>query len=258
MAIVQRPAYRIETERLVIRCYEPADAAALRAAVGESREHLLPWMDWARDEPAPLAEVVARIRRFRAQYDLGVDLGMGVFEPDGALVGGTGFHPRIGPGAAEIGYWVHVDRAGSGYATEVAAALTRVGLTAHGYRKLEIRAVAENVASARIPRRLGYRHDGTVRSHVPGVERSDPWRDVEVHSLLAVEFAGSEAAERSRAVRALDVLGEPLVSPEAATGPARRGPADPGGPAAGAAARQPERTGGPDGSPVPAAGRSDP
>lgn len=36
--------YRIETARLVIRCYDRADAPLLKAAVDASVEHLRPWM----------------------------------------------------------------------------------------------------------------------------------------------------------------------------------------------------------------------
>ena len=38
--------YRIETERLVIRPYDPRDAPILKETVERSREHLWPWMDW--------------------------------------------------------------------------------------------------------------------------------------------------------------------------------------------------------------------
>src|ERR1700759_5294954 len=41
---VDPPPYRIETERLVLRCWNPADAEALKEAVDASIEHLLPWM----------------------------------------------------------------------------------------------------------------------------------------------------------------------------------------------------------------------
>jgi hypothetical protein len=47
------PAYRIETERLVVRCYQPSDAQLLADSVAESLEHLKPWMSWAHDEPQP-------------------------------------------------------------------------------------------------------------------------------------------------------------------------------------------------------------
>jgi hypothetical protein len=39
--------YRIETDRLVIRCYQPSDAAMLLAAITESLDHLRPFMPWA-------------------------------------------------------------------------------------------------------------------------------------------------------------------------------------------------------------------
>ncbi|QDU69396.1 GNAT family N-acetyltransferase [Engelhardtia mirabilis] len=213
MSLVLRPAYRIQSERLTIRCYEPSDAPQLRQAMEDSVEHLLPWMAWARDEPAPMAEIVVRIRRFRAQFDMGMDFIYAIFDGDQKLVGGTGLHPRIGPGCAEIGYWIRAGHTRLGYATEAAAALTRVGFVVHGYRKIEIRVVPQNEPSVRIPRGLGYRFDGLARSHVPGVERTDPWRDAEVHSLLATEFIGGTADQRSRRVSAFDCTGEPLLTP---------------------------------------------
>lgn len=36
------PTYRILTPRLCIRCWNPKDAAQLKTAVDESREHLKP------------------------------------------------------------------------------------------------------------------------------------------------------------------------------------------------------------------------
>lgn len=41
------PAYRIRTARLLLRCYEPTDAAALITETAANREHLAPWMQWA-------------------------------------------------------------------------------------------------------------------------------------------------------------------------------------------------------------------
>ena len=41
--------YRIETERLVLRCYDPEDAPLLKDAVDRSLDHLRPWMPWTPD-----------------------------------------------------------------------------------------------------------------------------------------------------------------------------------------------------------------
>jgi RimJ/RimL family protein N-acetyltransferase len=56
------PAYRVRTRRLVLRCWEPADAEALNAAIDASLEHLRPWMPWANDEPADLQARIERLR----------------------------------------------------------------------------------------------------------------------------------------------------------------------------------------------------
>lgn len=48
MSIPNRgPAYRIYTRRLVLRCWEPADAEIISQAIIEGKDHLLPWMPWA-------------------------------------------------------------------------------------------------------------------------------------------------------------------------------------------------------------------
>ena len=36
------PAYRIETQRLVLRCYQPTDGPLLAESITESLEHLRP------------------------------------------------------------------------------------------------------------------------------------------------------------------------------------------------------------------------
>ena len=70
--VISNPAYRIETERLVIRCCDPQDAALMQQATAESKEHLLPFMPWAADEPqtveqkAPWCTEALRLRSRQA------------------------------------------------------------------------------------------------------------------------------------------------------------------------------------------------
>ena len=91
------PVYRIETERLVIRCWEPKDAPLLKSAIDLSIDHLLPWMPWAKGEPQTLEEKVELLRMFRGKFDLGQDFILGIFNRDETeVLGGTGFHPRRG------------------------------------------------------------------------------------------------------------------------------------------------------------------
>src|SRR5207248_10586857 len=118
--------YRIATERLILRCWHPRDAEPLRTAIAASLQHLSR-MPWIHDEPETLDDKIARLRKFRARFDGGEDLIYGIFDRDDVTVlGGAGLHPRVGPEAGEIGYWIHAGRVGQGLATEAAGAVTRV------------------------------------------------------------------------------------------------------------------------------------
>ena len=117
--------YRIETERLVIRCYEPGDASLVKDAIDSSLDHLRPWMPWTEHEPQTLEEKTDLLKSFRSQYDLSDNFVMGIFSADESeVLGGTGLHPRLEPGGLEIGYFVRASATRQGIITESTAALT--------------------------------------------------------------------------------------------------------------------------------------
>ena len=178
--------YRIETPRLILRCWAPADEPLLAAAVSESLEHLRPWMPWAHQEPITSEARVQLLRKFRGHFDTDRDFVYGIFNRDeSAVFGGTGLHPRIGEGAREIGYWIHVNQVNRGYATEACAALANVAFRIDGIRRIEIRCDPQNHASAAVPRKLGFKHEGTLRDQAVGVN-GEP-RDTMIWSLLATD-----------------------------------------------------------------------
>lgn len=201
------PAYRILTPRLCIRCWNPSDAAALKAAVEASRAHLKPWMPWAHHK-ASLQEQIERLRQVRAQFDLGQDFTLGIFSRDESRVlGSTGLHTRLDPHAREIGYWIHVDHIGLGYATETSAALTKVAFEIEGLDRVEIHCDPGNLGSAAIPKKLGYTHEATLarRTHWPDgkVEDSMIW------SLFAEDYPQSPAAQLE--IQAFDAAGREII-----------------------------------------------
>lgn len=191
------PAYRIVTPRLVIRCWDPRDAPLAKDAIDSSLDHLRPWMPWARQEPQTLAEKVELLREFRGQFDLGSNSVYAIFDrAETRVLGGTGLHPRIGPGALEIGYWIRADAVGQGFATESSAALTRVAFEVAAVDRVEIHCAKENLASAAIPRRLGF-------------AEQEPDGDDLVFALTAEAFPGTPAA--SSRLAAYDVTGAALI-----------------------------------------------
>ena len=203
------PPYRLETERLVIRCYEPEDAPLLKAAVDSSIEHLLPWMPWARFEPQSVADKVELCRMFRGQFDLDQNYVYGIFSPDETeQLGGSGLHPRANEGSLEIGYWIAESAIGRGYATEMAAALTRAGFELCGLDRIDIQVEPTNERSLAIPRKLGFTEEGVLRRRLEAVE-GEPRRDSVVFTMLREELAGSRCLDY--AYTAYDVRGDQLA-----------------------------------------------
>lgn len=202
------PAYRIVTERLVIRCWNPTDAFLMKTAIDESIEHLKPFMPWAYNEPEVVEKKIERIRRWRANFDRGEDFVYGIFSADESrVVGGTGLHTRVGEGAREIGYWIHAREIGQGYATEVSAALTRVAFEIDGVKRVEIHCDPRNQASANVARKLGYTCEATLRQRFQFDD--ELWTDAMVWTLFAEDYPASPAA-RSQ-IQAFDAAGRRIL-----------------------------------------------
>lgn len=201
------PVYRIETKRLVIRCWEPKDAPLMQRSTAESKEHLLPFMPWAADEPQSVELKVERIRHFRGKFDRTEDFVYGIFTPEESLaLGGTGLHTRLSGNALEIGYWLHKDFINRGLITESTAALTRVAFEVYHVERMEIHCSAENLASAAVPRKLGYIHEATRRRLGFAYGRES---DHMIWTLFADEYPSTPCA--SAELKAFDAIGNQLL-----------------------------------------------
>ena len=189
---MQPAVYRVETPRVVIRCWSPEDASLAKKAEDESRDHLRPHMLWADRTPEPLSEVTDKLRLFRSWFDTGEDFLFGVFSrDDGTCIGGAGLHPRVGKGGIEIGYWVHVDHVRKGICTEMAGALTRCAFEIGRMRWVEIRMATSNIASAAVPPKLGFVHEATLKDRL--TLASGVVDDAQIFTLLARDYPSSSA-----------------------------------------------------------------
>ena len=202
------PAYRVETERLVLRCWEPKDAQSLKSAVDASREHLRVWMPWADTEPESIDIAIKRLRQFRAMFDLDKDFVYAIFNRDETQVlGGSGLHTRLGETVREIGYWIHVDHINQGYATEVSAALTKVAFEIDGIDRVEIHCSPQNLASSAVPRKIGFVHEATLRRRGP-IKDGQPV-DSMIWSMHADSYPNSLPSRAE--VVAYDGFGSPIL-----------------------------------------------
>jgi RimJ/RimL family protein N-acetyltransferase len=199
--------YRIQTERLILRCYEPGDAPRLHEAITRSIDHLRPWLPWVQQEPKHLEDRISLIRLFRGQFDLGLDYAYGIFDRDEKeIIGSTGLHTRIGKNAREIGYWIGIDHIGKGYATEAVCALTKTAFDIEAMSRIEIRCAPDNIRSQHVPEKLGFRMEGIIKRNL-----HDNIVDTMIWSMEKKEYESSPI-RRSR-LKAFDLVGRPILLP---------------------------------------------
>ena len=201
-------AAEIRTPRLLLRCWNAADAPLLKDAIDSSLGELRAWMPWATAEPSPLDRIEERLDSYHEEFAAGLDWTYGIFDTAGERVlGGCGLHPRRGPGVLEIGYWLRTAVTGAGLASEATAALTRVAVERHGVACVEIRCDARNLRSAAVPRRLGFRHEKTLPNDLIATDGTT--RDTMVWALFTSDYAASAAAAIARPVTWRDGAAEP-------------------------------------------------
>jgi RimJ/RimL family protein N-acetyltransferase len=157
-----RPTYPIRTERLLLRPLTPADADALLAY--RSRADVARYVPFQPMTHEGILERIAGIWARTELTDEGQSLTLG-FE-----LAGTGqaigdailfFHSREHLGG-EVGYVLHPEHSGHGYATEAARAMLALGFDGLGLHRIVARVDEGNVASANVCRRLGMRQEARL------------------------------------------------------------------------------------------------
>ncbi len=152
------PPARIKLgDGLVLRTMRINDAAVVARAVRESLDHLVPWMPWAGDESTREAFQRTRLRGARHKAQHKEEWQYGLFPRDeSSFLGAFGLMADKWPATIEIGYWVHADEIGHGFATRATRALTNASLEIDGVETVCIRCDEANVRSAAVPRALGF------------------------------------------------------------------------------------------------------
>ena len=151
------PPERIPTQRLILRLCIPDEAPFLRAAIDASLDHLRAWLPWAMKEPSSIQETRELIEWTNSRFSRGEDFLYTVFSQDESeVLGGVGLHRRAEPRCFEIGYWIRHGRTCRGYATEAVRCVAETALALPYVERIQIDCDPSNVASRRIPEKLGF------------------------------------------------------------------------------------------------------
>jgi ribosomal-protein-serine acetyltransferase len=216
----RRVVVRDGARSVVLRPWLLADADALLEAVTASLPELRAFMAWAHVPPSREGEYDL-IARFDADYWAGRQYVLGVFDGDGAVIGGVGLHPRtaLNPRALEVGYWIRTSRAGKGFATLASRVLVALAFDRFECDRLQVMHDETNVASRRVVEKCGFVYEGTMRNAVAVASpqlRADGYRGTEhqrLYALVPGDLAGLEWLPGIRAATTVeDALGGEAVA----------------------------------------------
>ncbi len=169
----------LETERLVLRPYTDDDTPALVKLAGAPEVAATTLRI-----PHPYDEQNARefLAKCRDDAGTGPETRFAItLRSDGQFCGGVGFRHDPAHHHAELGYWLGLPFWGKGYATEAARAMLHYGFENLGLHRIYASYFSENVASGHVLRKIGMKHEGTLRGHICKWEK---FHDLEFYGML--------------------------------------------------------------------------
>lgn len=179
---------RLITSRLVLREFVEADWAGVLAYQQDPRYlRYYPWTDRVEADARAFVELFLgwQSEEPRRRYQLALTL-----KRSGRLIGNCGIRRKPdNDWEADIGYELDPEFWGNGYATEAAQALVNHGFQELGLERISSWCIADNIASARVMERLGFRLEGVLRRNEFFKER---WWDTLLYALLRDEWESLE------------------------------------------------------------------
>ncbi len=153
------PSFPIRTSRLCLRPYEPGDLAFLHSMF--AREDVCRYLPWApMDLDEARAKLEQRVRQTRIETD-GDALVLIADESDtGRTVGEFMLRLKsLASRQGELGWSLHPDAQGRGFATEAAREMLRIGFDELGLHRIVAGCDSRNTGSLRVMERLGMRRE---------------------------------------------------------------------------------------------------
>jgi RimJ/RimL family protein N-acetyltransferase len=176
----------IETERLILRLHVPDDINALYEIRRRPDVNTYLYSEgMTRDEVQ--AKLDERITKYSKLTEPGDGLLLAVIRKDtGEFIGDVSLQWATDHEMVEIGYVLHPEHHGLGFATEAARELLRIAFEHLKVHRVIGRLEARNTASARVLEKLGMRKEAHFRENefVKG-----EWNDEFVYAILDREWS---------------------------------------------------------------------
>ncbi len=181
------PDYPILTERLLLRPIDAEDDLMAMHAY-RSIPEVCRYVPFSPGTPEQLAERLTDPERVRSTIDdEGQVMSLVMIRRDtGELIGDLVlFWHSTTDRRAEVGYVLHPDHEGHGFATEGTRALLELCFDGAGAHRVAAQIDIRNTASARLLERVGMRHEATL---VEDVWFKEEWSTTGVYAMLDREW----------------------------------------------------------------------
>jgi ribosomal-protein-serine acetyltransferase len=172
---------------LELRLLEERHAPEVFALADRDRDFLRPWLPWV-DATQTEDDSLAFIRSTLEQFASGDAVTAGMWL-EGRFAGVIGTH-RINRlyNKVELGYWVGESFQGKGVVTDSCRRMITYLFEERELNRVEIHCAVENEKSIAIPKRLGFKLEGTLRD---GDLSCGRYRDLHVFGMLRREWRTS-------------------------------------------------------------------
>ncbi|MFK4083434.1 GNAT family N-acetyltransferase [Kribbella sp. NPDC020789] len=170
-------------ERTVLREFRETDLDDYLAICGDDR--VTDWMAFDSYDRAKATVMLTGIIERAARTDRPDYLLAVTRRDDDHLIGFARIAPGTPATAAKLGYAVHADHWGHGYATDAAKVMLRFAFGTLGLHRVTAAIGPENAASIAVVKRIGFSYEGHLREHV---FTNGAWRDSLLYSILENEF----------------------------------------------------------------------
>ena len=185
------PAYPLATERLCLRPYVVDDLDALLGMFG--RPDVCRYLDWEpMDGAAARTLLERRVGQTRIERD-GEGIALAIADPaSNAMIGEVVLRLTSAPDRqGEVGWSLHPDAQGHGFATEAAREMLRLGFDVMGLHRIVAECDPRNEASIRVMERLGMRREAHMLDtrFIKG-----EWVGSMIYAMLESEWPDARAA----------------------------------------------------------------
>lgn len=173
--------FELPDHGLTLRAWLETDIDAALEVVLCEREHLKTFMRWMTDDYS-IEDSRKFVTNAIASREEKKNLGLGIFRDD-KIIGSIGFvYFEWESRKTEIGYWIARSEEGKGIVSAATRLLIDYAFNDLGMNRVEIRCSTENSRSAAVPKRLGFRKEGTFRQ---AELLNDRLHDFDIYALLA-------------------------------------------------------------------------